>query len=839
MWPGESLLYVLRERLGLPGAKNACEQGECGSCTVYLDGAPVCACLVAAGQAAGPRRWSPSRGCADRTTGLRPGAGGLPRRRGGAVRILHAGADRGRARPARPRPARRPTRRSARRWPATCAGAPATRRSWTRCGWPRPDGDRVIVIEGCAIATVDAAGTEHADGHVVVGDDGRIAAVGAGPLRRADDRRCAGSTAPAAWSPRAWSTPTTTSTSGPPAGWPSRTTLFDWLTALYPVWARHRRRGRRRRDRGRARLAGAVRLHHDHRPPLRLPARRRRPVRRRRSRRPREIGLRFHPCRGSMDLGASRRRPAAGLASSRTPTPRSPPPRRRSTATTTRRPDSMVRVAVAPCSPFSVTPKLMTRGRGAGPRARACGCTPTWPRPLDEEEFCRATHGCTPVEYAERLGWLGDDVWLAHGVHLDDAAVARLGATGTGVAHCPSSNARLGAGIARVRDLLDAGVPVGLGRRRRRRRRRPASSAPELRQALLRGPAAGRPGRADRPGGARAGHHRRRPLPGPATTRSARWRSASSADLALWRLDGLGHAGIDDPVAALVFGPPAPLELLLVGGRPVVERGELRTADAERAGPRRARRAHRTADREGAMTATPRPSRPRSPAASGSSPAPAGRHAEGEGRVRVLLRPVGRRHALGRDAAQPAPAGPHPSASTSPARWPCPGVYAVLTPEDVPGAQALRPGARRPAGARHRRGALPGRAGRDRGRRPPGDRPPGGRPRSRSTTRCCRRSPTPRRRCGRTRRGAPGRGNRAAARADPPAATRDGRSRRRRGHRRVRGRHAGPGVPRPGVRARRAGRGRRRRPLRRHPVAARRPAAGRRLPRACPRRRCG
>src|SRR6185437_5549219 len=82
---------------------------------------------------------------------------------------------------------------------------------------------------------------------------------------------------------------------------------------------------------------------------------------------------------------------------------------------------------------------------------------------LDEEEFCRATFGATPAEYAEDLGWLGDDVWLAHCVHLSDAAIARFAATGTGVAHCPTSNARLGSGIARLRDLLDAGVPVGLG----------------------------------------------------------------------------------------------------------------------------------------------------------------------------------------------------------------------------------------------------------------------------------------------------------------------------------------------------------------------------------------
>jgi cytosine/adenosine deaminase-related metal-dependent hydrolase len=197
---------------------------------------------------------------------------------------------------------------------------------------------------------------------------------------------------------------------------------------------------------------------------------------------------------------------------------------------------------------------------------------------VEEEEFCRTAHGCTPVEYAERLGWLGDDVWLAHGVHLDDAAVARLAATGTGVAHCPSSNARLGAGLARVRDLLDAGVPVGLGVDGAASQEGGQLGA-ELRQALyaarLRGGPAALSAREALALGTMGGA---RCLGRDADLGSLE--PGKLADVALWRLDGLGHAGIADPVAALVFGPPAPVELLLVGGRPVVERGELRTADA-------------------------------------------------------------------------------------------------------------------------------------------------------------------------------------------------------------------------------------------------------------------
>jgi cytosine/adenosine deaminase-related metal-dependent hydrolase len=82
---------------------------------------------------------------------------------------------------------------------------------------------------------------------------------------------------------------------------------------------------------------------------------------------------------------------------------------------------------------------------------------------LDEERYCLERYGCRPVDLLDRLGWLGDDVWLAHCVHLSDAEIVRFGETGTGVAHCPSSNFRLGSGIAPVRKLLEANVPVGLG----------------------------------------------------------------------------------------------------------------------------------------------------------------------------------------------------------------------------------------------------------------------------------------------------------------------------------------------------------------------------------------
>jgi 8-oxoguanine deaminase len=197
----------------------------------------------------------------------------------------------------------------------------------------------------------------------------------------------------------------------------------------------------------------------------------------------------------------------------------------------------------------------------------------------DEEQFCRERFGCRPVEYMENLGWLGEDVWLAHCVHLSDREIARLGETATGVAHCPSSNARLGAGIAPVAALLGAGAAVGLGVDGSASNETGALG-PEIRQAMLFARIAGGP----------AALTARQALE-LATIHGARCLGRDDelgslepgklADIALWRIDDLVHAGIEDHVAGFVLGGPRPVELLLVGGRPVVESGELRTADEQ------------------------------------------------------------------------------------------------------------------------------------------------------------------------------------------------------------------------------------------------------------------
>src|SRR4029077_17292337 len=119
-------------------------------------------------------------------------------------------------------------------------------------------------------------------------------------------------------------------------------------------------------------------------------------------------------------------------------------------------------IAVAPCSPFSVTTRLMEESAAL---ARRLGLPlhTHLPETVEEEASSAELYGCRPVDYLDRVGWLGDDVWCAHCIHLSQEEVEVFGADGAGVAHCPTSNLRLGAGIAPVREFVDARVDVGLG----------------------------------------------------------------------------------------------------------------------------------------------------------------------------------------------------------------------------------------------------------------------------------------------------------------------------------------------------------------------------------------
>jgi cytosine/adenosine deaminase-related metal-dependent hydrolase len=287
------------------------------------------------------------------------------------------------------------------------------------------------------------------------------------------------------------------------------------------------------------------------------------------------VGLRFHPTRGSMDLGVS----SGGL-------PPDDAVEERDVVLLASKaaidefhdasPQSMLRIGLAPCSPFSVTKELLTETADLARQSKVRLHTHL-AETADEDQYCAEHFGCTPVEYLDSLGWLGDDVWLAHAVHLDDAAIGRLAATGTGVAHCPSSNGRLGAGICRTRDLLAAGVSVGLGVDGAASSEE-SSVIGEVKQATLTARATGGP----------QAMSVRQALE-LATIGGARiigrdqeigsLEVGKVADIALWRLDTLPHAGIADPVAALVLGARPPLELLLVNGEMIVSRDQLVTAD--------------------------------------------------------------------------------------------------------------------------------------------------------------------------------------------------------------------------------------------------------------------
>jgi len=175
-----------------------------------------------------------------------------------------------------------------------------------------------------------------------------------------------------------------------------------------------------------------------------------------------ELGLRFHPTRGSMSLGASKgglppdhvvEEESDILADSRRVIERYHDPK----------PYSMVRVGLAPCSPFSVTGDLM---RATAELARASDNVILHTHvaeTADEETFCIEQFGARPAEYMRQLGWVGSDVWWAHAIYLNDDEIQMMAETGTGVAHCPTSNMLLGSGIAKVRQMRDAGVDVGIG----------------------------------------------------------------------------------------------------------------------------------------------------------------------------------------------------------------------------------------------------------------------------------------------------------------------------------------------------------------------------------------
>ena len=301
-----------------------------------------------------------------------------------------------------------------------------------------------------------------------------------------------------------------------------------------------------------------------------------------------QIGMRFHAMRGSMSVGES----AGGLP------PDSLVEKEDAILTDSQRVveqfhDSsryaLIRVGLAPCSPFSVSQDLMRESATLARSFKSQGVRLHTHLAENDHDiaYSREKFNKTPTEYAEDLGWLGDDVWHAHCVKLDMHGISRFAATGTGIAHCPCSNMRLASGIAPIRKLIDGGVRVGIGVDGCASNDG-AHMIAEARQAML----LARVGRSLQPFGCDDGS---RELSAREALRLAARGGASvlgrddigvvapgmAADLALFRTDTLAMAGgaVHDPIAALMFCASPPAEYTIVNGRVVVRGGQLATIE--------------------------------------------------------------------------------------------------------------------------------------------------------------------------------------------------------------------------------------------------------------------
>ncbi|MBL1437566.1 MAG: 8-oxoguanine deaminase [Rhodobacteraceae bacterium] len=347
--------------------------------------------------------------------------------------------------------------------------------------------------------------------------------------------------------------------------------LFGWLQTLYPIWAKMRPKHMKISAQvGLAELAlSGCTMSSDHLYLYPNGVRLEDTIEAAQS-----LGMRFHPTRGSMRIGES----DGGLP------PDSLVEREADILEDSIRlidgwhdasEGSMLRIGLAPCSPFSVSRELM---RDSALLARDKGVMLHTHLAENDEDiaYSLAKFGCRPGEYVQELGWVGEDVWHAHCVKLDVREIDLFAATGTGVAHCPCSNCRLGSGIAPVRAMRDAGVKVGLGvdgsasndagdiisearqmlLLQRVQNGANAFSAREALEVATLGGAQvlGRPDCGSLEVGKRA-------------------------DFAVWDAKTLANAGAWDPVAALVLCGPQRVRDLYVEGRAVVREGQITRLD--------------------------------------------------------------------------------------------------------------------------------------------------------------------------------------------------------------------------------------------------------------------
>jgi cytosine/adenosine deaminase-related metal-dependent hydrolase len=426
------------------------------------------------------------------------------------------------------------------------------------------------LFAGGWIVTCDDAGTEHASGWLLV-EDGFVAAAGGGEEPEADARvdLAGGVVTPGLVNTHHHLYQTLTRARAQEAD------LFTWLRELYPVWAgidAEAEHAAARTGLAELALSGCTTVFDHHY----VFPRGRTGLIEAEVAAARELGVRIVASRGSMDLGES----DGGL----------PPDELVEDADAvladTERlvselhetgPGARTQIAVAPCSPFSVTRRLMEESAAL---ARRHGLTlhTHLAETIEEDAYCRELYGCTPVEYLTDLGWLDGDVWCAHCVHLSAGDMATFGKTGTGVAHCPTSNLRLGAGVAPVRELVDAGVRIGLGVDGSASNER-SDLLFEVKQALLVARGRGGPAAMTAREALRLGTRGGAAVLGRDDIGSLE--PGKCADFAVWRTDVLELGGAEDPVAGLVLSAPHRVDRLVVGGEEVVRDGALVNADED------------------------------------------------------------------------------------------------------------------------------------------------------------------------------------------------------------------------------------------------------------------
>ena len=425
-----------------------------------------------------------------------------------------------------------------------------------------------MLLQNGWICPLDDSGAEHESGWVLV-RDGLVEAVGGGAAPAADEVVDLGG---AVVTPGLVNThhhlyQTLTRARAQEA------TLFEWLRELYPVWAQidaESEYAAARTGLAELALSGCTTVFDHHY----VFPRGRSGLWEAEVQAARELGLRIVASRGSMDLGVS----DGGLP------PDSLVESIDEVLADTERlaglqdEGGMVQLAVAPCSPFSVTKELMQESAELARRLRLRLHTHL-AETVEEADYCQQLYSCTPVQYLEELGWVAGDVWCAHCVHLSASDVAAFGRAGVGVAHCPTSNLRLGAGVAPVKELVAAGAPVGLGVDGSASNER-SDLFFEVKQALL--VARGR-------GGPRAMTVREALRLGTRGGAAALGRDdigqlapGKRADIAVWRTDGLELGGAEtDPVAGLVFSAPHRVDRLYVAGAEVVRDRRLVRADED------------------------------------------------------------------------------------------------------------------------------------------------------------------------------------------------------------------------------------------------------------------